>query len=428
MRFLDRMLLCSVIVCCVSAVHGADEWNQYRGPHADGTSESTKLPTTFAEGSPEIVWKTPVPGRAWSSPVVWGKQIWITNAPELVSKALEVAKLDAPMTLTALCLDLDTGKVIHDLKMFDVSTVQVTHATNSYASPTPYIEEGRVYLHFGAYGTACVDTKTGKKIWERTDLECDHFRGPGSSPVVYGDLLYLTFDGYDVQYITALNKFTGKTVWRTDRNVDFGTDNGDAKKAYSTPLLIEVAGKKELISPFASATSAYDPLTGKVLWTAAHGGMNASCRPLYGNGLLYIGTADGPNPLVALAPEGSGDISDKIRWKSNKGAPKRPSCILVGKRLYMINDTGVCSCLNAETGDVVWSKRLQGEFWASPIVANGLIYCFSQQGTVYVVKAADEFEQVAENTLGDGFLASPAVAGDALILRSKSHVYRIERK
>jgi outer membrane protein assembly factor BamB len=231
-----------------------------------------------------------------------------------------------------------------------------------------------------------------------------------------------------VQYIVALDKHTGKTVWKADRNVDFGTDNGDAKKAYSTPLLIEADGKRQLISPFASATSAYDPLTGKVLWTAHHGGMNAAGRPLYGNGLLYVGTADGPNPLVAIAPKGSGDISSSIQWKSNKAIPKRPSSLLIGQRLFMVNDAGIASCLNAADGNVIWSKRLQGEFWSSPLVAEGKIYCFSQQGQIYVFKAADEFEQISESKLGDGFLASPAVAGKSLILRSKSHLYRIESR
>ncbi len=239
--------------------------------------------------------------------------------------------------------------------------------------------------------------------------------------------MYLTFDGFDQQYITALDKRTGKTVWKTDRDVDFGTDNGDAKKAYSTPLLIDVKGKKQLISPFASATSAYDPLTGERLWTAHHGGMNAAGRPLFGHGLLYIGTADGPSPLVALAPEGSGDITSQIQWKSNKAIPKRPSSLLIGERLFMVNDTGVASCLNAKNGEVIWSKRLPGEYWASPLFAEGLIYCFSQQGKVIVFKAADEYQEVAENTLDDGFVASPAVAGKSLILRSKTHVYRIER-
>ncbi len=419
----------AILVLCVCSIGVADEnWNQFRGPRGDGTSTAVGLPVTFADGAASILWKTPIPGRAWSSPVIWGNQIWVTNAPEIRNTTKDKPKLDVPIVLSAVCVDLDSGKVIHDLKLFEVDTPQFTHATNSYGSPTPYVEEGRVYIHFGAYGTACLDTKTGKKIWERTDLKCDHFRGPGSSPVVYGDLLYLTYDGYDFQFITALNKLTGETVWKKDRGVDFGTTDGDAKKAYSTPALIEAGGRKLLISPFASATIAYDPKNGDPIWTVKHGGMNAAGRPLYGNGLVLINSADGPNPLIAVSPTGEGDITKNIAWRSNKAVPKRPSQLLIGELLFMMSDGAVASCLNAKTGEEIWTKRLAGDYWASPLYADGLIYCFSQQGHVPVFKAGREFELVAENKFEEGFVASPAVAGKSLILRSKTHLYRIENR
>ena len=421
-------VLSLAILACHPLIADDSNWNQFRGPHGDGTTTAKGLPVTFGEGSPEIVWKTPLPGRAWSSPVVWGKQIWVTNAPEIQNVTPEKPKLDKPIVLSAVCIDFDTGKIVHDLKLFEVDKPQFTHGTNSYGSPTPYIEEGRVYIHFGAYGTACLDTKTGQKIWERLDLECDHWRGPGSSPVVYNGLLYLTFDGYDVQYITALDKLTGKSVWRRDRNVDFGTTDGDAKKAYSTPILIEADGRELLVSPFASATSAYDPKTGDPVWTVRHGGMNAAGRPLFGNGLLYITTADGPNPLIALSPKGKGDITENIVWRTNKSVPKRPSQILFGDLLFMMNDGGVASCLDARTSTEIWTKRLAGEYWASPLLADGLIYCFSQSGSIPVFKATREFDQVADNKLDSGFVASPAVVGKSLVLRSKTHLYRIEKK
>ena len=421
------IVLTFALITGVAAFAEEQNWNQFRGPRGDGTTLAKGLPVTFEENSPAIVWKTPVPGRAWSSPVVWGTQIWLTNAPEVQNLTPEKPTLDAPIVLSAVCIDFETGKVIHDLKLFEVDKPQFTHSTNSYGSPTPYIEEGRVYIHFGAYGTACLDTTTGKKIWERRDLECDHFRGPGSSPVVYNGLLYLTFDGFDFQYITALDKLTGKTVWRRDRNVDFGTTDGDAKKAYSTPLLIQLGGRELLISPFASATIAYDPKTGEPVWTVRHGGMNAAGRPLFGNGLLYVNTADGPNPLVAISPKGKGDITENIVWRSNKSIPKRPSQILVGDLMFMMNDSGVASCIDAKTSEEFWTKRMGGEYWSSPLYADGLIYCFSQQGAIPVFKAAREFELVAENKLDDGFLASPAVVKNSLILRSKTNLYRIEK-
>lgn len=428
MRWLASVLVVGVCAANCVSVLGAEEsnWNQFRGPRGDGTTVAKGLPITFGEGSPEIVWKTPVVGRAWSSPVIWGEQVWLTNAPEIRNTTKDKPKLDAPLTLSAVCLDLKTGQVVHDLKLFEFDTPQFTHATNSYGSPTPFLEEGRAYIHFGAYGTACLDTKTGQKIWERRDLECDHFRGPGSSPVVHGGLLYLTFDGYDQQYITALDKLTGKSVWKQDRNIDFGTTDGDAKKAYSTPTIIQTGGRELLISPFAAATIAYDPKSGTPIWTVRHGGMNAAGRPLFGNGLLYINSADGPNPLVAVRPDGEGDITKNIAWKTNKSVPKRASQLLVGDLMFMMNDGGVASCLNALTGEEIWTKRFDDKYWASPLYADGLVYCFSQTGAIPVFKAGRQFELVVENKLAAGFNASPAVAGRALILRSETHVYRIE--
>ncbi len=425
MRFIASLFLISL--CAVSVADDA-YWNQFRGPRGDGISDAKGLPVQFAEGSPEIVWKTPVAGRAWSSPVVWGNQVWMTNAPELHKPADVMHKLEQPIPLSAVCLDLTTGKVLHDIKVFDVEVVQITHVTNSYASPTPCIEAGRVYLHFGSYGTACLDTATGKKLWERRDLECDHFRGAGSSPVVYGDLLYLCFDGYDKQYIVALNKKTGETIWKKDRDIDYGTDNGDAKKAYGTPQLIKVDGRELLVSPFAAATIAYDPKTGERIWMVKHGGMNAAARPLYGNGLVYINAGDASNALVAVKPNGTGDITSDIVWKTSKQTPKRSSQILLGDLFFMMNDGGVATCLDAKDGKVIWTERLEGAYWSSPIYADGLIYCFSQEGHVLVFKADRTFEMVAKNKLDDGSNASPAVAGNSLIVRSKSHVYRIAKK
>ena len=419
-------LFCLALLTCICGVAQADEpWNQFRGPRGDGSSTAKDLPVEFGEGSPEIVWKTPIPGRAWASPVVWDNQIWLTNAPEVRNLAEGQTRLDEPLPMSAVCVDLESGKVLHDLVLFQVDAPQFTHATNSFGSATPYVEEGRVYIHFGAYGTACLDTQTGQKIWERTDFACNHWRGPGSSVAVYGDLVYLSFDGYDYQYLVALDKQTGKTVWKKDRDFDFGNTDGDAKKAYSTPTLFRIDGRELLISPFAGATIAYNPKNGETIWRVNHGGMNAAGRPLFGNGLVYINTADGPSPLIALRPDGEGDVTGKIQWTSNKGIPKRPSQILVDDLMFMMNDGGVATCLDAKTGDQLWSERVGGEYWSSPLLANGLIYCCSQSGDIPVFKASREFELVAQNKLDDGFVASPAVAGESLILRSKSHLYRI---
>lgn len=400
-----------------SAARAADEnWPEYRGPSADGRAKSARLPVQFDDAK-NVVWKTPVRGKGWSSPVVWGKQIWLTTATEDGKE------------LFALALDRDTGEVIHDRRVFEIAEPQFCIPKNSYASPTPVIEAGRVYVHFGAHGTACLDTESGKTLWVRQDLQCNHHRGPASSPILFENLLVLTFDGFDVQYVVALDKRTGETVWKRDRNIVYDTDNGDIKKAYATPVVIQVAGKPQLIDPSAGASIAYDPRTGEELWRVRCGGMNVSCRPLFAHGMVYMTTADGGFRLFAVRPDGSGDVTEShVAWKLIKGVPKYSSQILIGDLLFMGNEQGVLSCVEARTGELVWQERVGGVFTASPIANDERIYFVSEEGDVQVVAASREYKLLATNHLPDGFMASPAASGDSLILRTKSHVYRIEEK
>ncbi len=432
-----RTVLLSLVVLSGSVSAEEGFWNQFRGPHEDGTSEATGLPVTFGEDSPEIAWKTAVTGRAWSSPVIWGNQVWVTNAPQIQnppgatnqkSFSEGTPPLKQPIRLSAVCLDLETGRILHDITVFEVYKPQYTHPTNGYASPTPWIEEGRIYVHFGVYGTACLDTRTGKKLWENTELECHHWRGPGASPVVHGDLIYLCFDGYDKQFVSALNRNTGKVEWTRNRDVDYGTDNGDRKKAYCTPRIVRTGGRDLLVSPFAMATIAYDALSGDPVWTVRHGGMNASARPLVGHGLVYICAGSADKSLIAVRPDGRGDVTDThIEWSLGRMTPKRPSQLLIGREYYMIQDEGVFSCVDALSGEIVWTKRVPGMYWASPVYADGHIYCSSQDGGIAVIKASRDFELVAENKLDAGITASPAIAGNSLIVRTKSHIYRIRK-
>jgi outer membrane protein assembly factor BamB len=393
-----------------------ENWPEFRGPSADGQSRATGLPVTWNENE-NIVWKTSIHDKGWSSPVVWDKQIWMTTAREDGTE------------LFAVCVDLDSGKVVHDLKVFDVEKPAFCHPFNSYASPTPAVEAGRVYVHFGSLGTACLDTATGKVLWTRRDLPCDHFRGAGSSPILYRDLLVIPFDGFDLQYVVALDKATGKTVWKTDRHIDFHGADGDFKKAYATPALIEVQGKPQLICPAAEATLALNPQTGAEIWRVLHGGMNEASRPLYGHGRVYL-TSGHTSRLLAVRPEGTGDITKgNVDWTfKEKPVPTRPSLLLLGDLLYMVSDNGVASCVDARTGELVDSLRLPGAFSASPVYADGQIYFPSQEKTTYVVRPGREMKLLAANKLDEGCMASPAVTGKALILRTRTHLYRIEQK
>jgi len=395
------------------AASAEPHWNQFRGPHGSGGSELASLPLAFGEEQ-QIRWKTPIHGKGWSSPVIWDDQVWLTTAPEDGSQ------------LYAVCVNLSDGQIEHDVSVFQVDEPEFCHPTNSYASCTPYVEAGRVYVHFGTYGTACLDTRTGDVLWERRDLHCDHFRGPASSPIVHGDNLFLNYDGVDIQFVVALDKRTGETVWKKDRDIDYGTDVGDSKKAYGTPSLIRVKDEWQLISPAAVETIAYAPNDGRPLWRVRHGGMNAAAPPLFEHGMVYIRAGEGDMSLIALRPEGTDDItSTSVVWQVGKGVPNRSSPLIVGDYLFMVSDDGVASCLNAINGDTVWSERLRDEHWSSPIHANGLLYFCSKNGTVTVVEAGPEFVLRSKNVFAAGFNASPAIAGNELILRSFTHLYCI---
>ncbi|MBM4094201.1 MAG: hypothetical protein FJ276_33060, partial [Planctomycetes bacterium] len=304
---------------------GAEYWNQYRGPAGNGQAQSNSLPLEWSE-TKGVIWKTPIHGKAWSSPVVWGDQVWMTSATEDGRK------------LYAICVDARTGRVTHNRTVFDIAEPMYCIAFNSYASPTPVVEQGRLWVHFGSAGTACLDTASGEVVWARQDLPCDHFRGPGSSPIVFRDLLILTFDGFDLQYVTALDKRSGNTVWKTNRGIEYGTTDGDFKKSYSTPVVFEHQGRLQLVSPTAAGTIAYDPLTGRELWKVHHGGYNAAARPLYSHGLVII-NLEGGLRLMAVRPDGTGDVSKThVVWTCNRATPTRPSQLIVRDHLYMVND------------------------------------------------------------------------------------------
>jgi outer membrane protein assembly factor BamB len=399
------------------------QWPQFRGPEGNGVSSNTGLPLTWSENQ-NVRWKTAIHGRAWSSPVILGTQVWLTTATPDGKE------------LFAVAVDKDSGKIVFDLKLFDVPSPQFAHSFNSYASPTPAIEPGRVYVTFGSPGTAAIDTATGKVLWERRDLECNHFRGAGSSPVLFRDLLLMHYDGSDVQYVVALDKRTGRTIWRTPRSIDFQDlepdgkvkADGDFRKAFSTPLVVTVGDAPVFVSLGSKAAYGYDPLTGKELWTIEErSSFSASNRPIAGQGLVFYATGWNTGQVLAIRPDGRGNVtSSHVVWRAMRGAPKKPSLLLLGDLLFMVNDTGIVTCLDARTGGEVWTARLTDSYSASPVAADGRVYFFSEDGKATVLEAGRAFKVLAENSLDEGFMASPAIDGQALYLRTKSHLYRIE--
>ena len=409
-------LLGIVAAAAITGPHSAaEDWNQFRGPHGDGQTPAKALPLDWSE-TKHVSWKTAIHGKAWSSPVVWGQQIWLTSATP-----------DGKQ-LFAICVEAATGKIVHDITVFEIAKPMFCFPYNSYASPTPVVEAGRLWVHFGSAGTACLDTASGQVLWIRQDLPCDHWRGPGSSPIVFRDLLIVNFDGYDLQYVVALDKRTGQTVWKTDRTIDYGSDDGDMKKAYCTPQVLEHNGRLQLVSPGAVGTVAYDPLTGAELWKVQHGGYNAAARPLYSHGLVILST-EGGLKLLAVRPDGTGDVTKThIAWSYGKATPTRPSPLIVQDHLYIVSDAGIVSCLDVKTGQATWTERMGGRHSASPIHADGRIYFFDEENKSRVIEAnPQQLRLLAENPLDAGCMASPAVIGEAFVLRTKTHLYRIER-
>lgn len=333
-------------------------------------------------------------------------------------------------SLRAVCFDARSGGLLHDIELFHIEAPEPIHKVNSFASPTPVLEAGRAYFFFGMYGAAAIDTENGKVLWRNTQLPHDHGKnGPGSSPILRDGLLFLNCDGTENRYVTALDTRSGKSVWKTPRSNDAALDGkpGDLKKAYHTPTVISVDGHEELISMGAFRVSGYDPKSGRELWWVDIPGFSNVPRPVFGHGLLYLATGFMKPEIWAVRPGGKGDVTQThVVWKVTRQAPQKPSPVLVGEELLVISDNGILTCLDAKTGAIHYSERLGGEYSASPIAAGDRVYFFDQEGHANVVAAGKEFKVLARNTLGDGFMASPAVAQNALFLRSKSKLYRVE--
>jgi hypothetical protein len=390
---------------------GQGFWPQYRGPKGDGVgNESCDPPIAWSE-SKNIAWRTDIPGKAWSSPVVWGDKIWLTNAT------------NDGLSMSVMAVDRNTGKVLIDRVIFtNQETQKDYHQFNSYGSPTPVCDAQRVYVTFGAYGTAALNPSDGSIIWERRDLPCNHYRGAGASPILYGNLLIFSMDGFDVQYLVALDKDTGNTVWKQDRAIDYGTNDGDWKKAYSTPHVIEIDGKHQLISPAAKAVIAYNPANGKELWKVRYEEHSSAIRPLFDGKHLFISSGFSKAKLLSISPVGTGDVTESnVRWQATRSIGCKPSPIFLGGNICSLEDRGVLTAMNPENGEVVWQKRLGGDFSSSPVVARNRIYCFDEQGKGHVVDSQGEV--LAENTLDAGCLASPAIVGNDLIVRTRTSLY-----
>jgi outer membrane protein assembly factor BamB len=379
-------------------------WPEFRGPTGQGHSDVRGLPLTWSETS-HVTWKVPIPGRGRSSPSIQGDRIWLTTATE------------DGKSLRAIAVDRDTGRIVVDTEVFRLRDPGVINLKNSHASPTPVIEGDRVYVHFGAHGTAALDP-SGQVVW-KTRLEYSHGQhGPGGSPVLYEDLLIINCDGEDIQFVVALDKRTGKTRWKRFRS---------GFQAYSTPLVLRLPAGDQVVSPGAYRTVAYEPLTGAEIWSVRYGdGFSNVPRPVYGDGLVFLCTGFQEPSLLAVRVDGRKDVTKThVAWTLKRSVPLTPSPLLVDGVLYLINDTGIATALDATTGKEHWRVRLGGNHSASPIYADGRIYFLSEEGETVVIAPGTEFRVLAKNQLDAQTLASLAVSAGSIFVRSQTHLYRL---
>ena len=427
--------LCATICLALLATVNAEDSLQWRGTDGQGHSQAKNLPITWSETS-NVVWKTEIPGRGWSTPVIQGDEIWLTTAMEFPAdekKAAERLKTntgDQPLTvlerveLRALCVDRKSGQIKTNVVLIDKHDPQWVHKLNSYASPSPVLEGERLYACFGSYGSACLNTRSGEVVWTNQDLEVMHENGPGGSPVVIGDRVILHMDGSDKQFIAALDKASGKLAWKTERSGEMES-NPQLRKSYGTPLVLTLGGKQQIVSPATNWLYGYDPKDGTELWKLPYGelGFSLTPRPVVGNGRLYMATGFGRGQMLAIELDGS---EPKILWRYKQGIPTMPSPLLVGNELYFVNDnSGILTCLDTETGKEVYRQRLGGNYSSSPMEAEGRIYIGNREGSMFVIQAGREYKLLAENKLPGAFYASPVAVDNQLFLRTDQALYCI---
>lgn len=410
-RFVSALFLALVLALTLNAA----DWFQFRGPDGNGHSDA-KLVSEW-DAKKNVTWRKEIPGLGWSSPAVAGGRIYITTAvPQAGGQSLRV-----------LCLDAKTGATVWDKEVFkEGADAPNVHKKNSHASPTVVIEDGNVYAHFGHMGTACLKAKDGSKVWATQELKYKPQHGNGGSPIIVDKHLIFSVDGNDVQMVVALDKTTGKVAWKTPRE----NKTGASPFSFSTPILINAAGREQLISAGSGVVMSLEPKTGKEIWRVTYGsGYSVVPKPVFANGLVYVCTGYNSPNLIAIKPDGKDDVtSTHVAFTVKKNVPHNPSPLVVGDAVYMVSDSGMLSCLDAKTGAERWNERVGGTYSASPLYAGGLIYVLDETGNATVFKPGTSYDEVARSKLNEKALASFGVDGNALLLRTEKALYRIEKK
>ena len=397
-------LLCALVVTTATA----DDWPEFRGPLGNGISTAKNLPTNWSATN-NVAWSKQIPGSGWSSPSIREGRIYLTTA----------VRAKSSIELRVLCLDVKTGQQNWSTNVFKHAVSRI-HGKNSHASPTPLVYDGRVYVHFGHRGSACLDT-TGKIVWRTNKVRYAPVHGNGGSPLLTDKAMVFSVDGARQAFVVALNRKTGKVMWRTSRR-----STAPRKFSFTTPALITVNGRQQIVSPGSNMVCSYDAETGKEIWRVTYDGYSVIPRPVFAHGLVYLATGYGKPVVYAIRPDGRGDVTKThVAWTEQKGAPHTPSLLIVGDELYMVSDRGVASCLDARSGKIHWQKRIGGGFSTSPVYADGKIFLQNEAGVGTILAASKTFDKIATNNLGERTLASYAIADNAIFIRSQSKLYRI---
>lgn len=445
LRFGLRLGLCLVLL---AASARAQNWPSFRGPQASGVAEGTPTATTWdAEKSVNVLWKTPIPGLANSSPIVWGDRIFVTTAvskdaePDIKTGLygdVDSVESKSEHTWKVYGLDRKTGKILWEKVAHQGVPKVKRHMKATHANSTPATDGKHLVVLFGSEGLYCYDLD-GKLEWKKDLglLDSGWFYDPsyqweyGSSPVIYKNMVIVQVDIQKGSFIAAYDVKDGRQIWRTDR---------DEIPSWASPSVFETGGRAELVTS-ATKIRGYDPLTGKELWRLTPNSEIATPTPIMAHGLFYVTAGYRPvTPIYAIRPGSSGDISlekgkdasAQIAWSKDRGGPYMPTPIVYGDYLYTCNNNGTLTAYNAKTGEQIYRERVAGtttaSFTASPVAADGKLYFPSEEGDVYVIKAGPKFESLAKNPVGEVLMATPAISDGMIIIRGRSHVFSIGEK
>ena len=400
-----QALLILPLLAMLVAPAGASDWPQWRGPALNGISQDTSPPTKWS-ATENVAWKTPIPGKGHSSPIIVGQKVFLTTA------------IEEKRQRVLMCLDKKTGEVLWQKDVLE-APLEKKHHLNNYASATPASDGQRIFVTFlkNPEVIAVAYDLEGNEVWRKNPGTFRSIHGWAAAPVLYKDLVILNCDHDGDGYLVALDTRTGEEKWRTSRP--------NRTRSYCVPLIVNAAGKDQLVMTGSKCVASYDPATGREIWRIDGPTEQFVASPVFSDETIFI-TAGFPTfHLMGIDPSGSGNVTTThVKYHEKQGAYV-PSPIAVGPHVFMVTDEGQAWCLEIKSGKRLWSQKLGKHHRPSPVYANGNLYFLADDGECFVFKAAPKFELVSRNKLGEDCFASPAISGNQIFIRTLGHLYCI---